>query len=48
MTFMNSAKKTVKDMGDIAQATGQGVKHGVQIGVAFLPIIIALTILSRI
>lgn len=48
MTFMNSAKKTVKDMGEVAQATAQGVKTGVQLGVAFLPIIIALTILHRI
>lgn len=47
MNFKIKAKKAAADIGEITTSVGTGIVEGVKIGVAFMPVIIALAIISR-
>ncbi|ARV77350.1 hypothetical protein FDI21_gp181 [Pseudomonas phage Noxifer] len=48
MSFKQTVQSTTADVKVIGKATLQGVGQGIKIGVAFLPITIALYVISRI
>jgi hypothetical protein len=48
MSLKDKAVQAKRDIADIAKVTFKGVEDGVKVGAAFLPMIIAMAIISRI